>query len=957
MFFDVVIILYTFGYSFIIQKSKRMKFRLSFLLAIAGLLVQFAQAQKKAEKIPFEAKVKTGKLANGLRYFILQNKKPENKVELRLAVNAGSVQEDNDQLGLAHFMEHMNFNGLKHFPHNDLIHFLQNAGVKFGADLNAYTSFEETVYMLPIPSTDKEVVEKGFTILADWSHDALLDKDETDKERGVVLEESRLGKGADDRMMKEYLPALLNGSIYARRLPIGKDSILKNFKYQVLKRFHKDWYRPNNEAVIVVGDIDVDEAERLIKEKFGHFKNPVPARPRGGVANVLPRKANQAMVVTDKEASYTSIQLYGNYIKGKQETTTADYRAGLVKNLFNSMLANRLNELKNSSNPPFVFGTANIGGGWIRGWESFSAFAVCGTKQLKDAVNALVRESMRVKKYGYTETELERAKADLLAEYESMYNEKDKTESGQLVSELVRHYLSNEPVPGIEWEFNFTRASLPGINLKEVNSLGKFIDIDKRFFALVTAKDDPILPKNASLLNWINSALKAPVKNYEEKQIASSLLGSTPIAGNIIKEEKNDQLNTVTYTLSNGAVVTIKPTDFKNDEVLLSSHRFGGSSLYEAADYQSATYSNNVVEEMGYGNFSSTDLEKFLSGKKVSVSTVVDDYQEYISGSSSVKDIETMFELIYLKCTAPRKDETAFESFKSREKQQLELMMQNPQFSFMESAYSDLYQNHPRAHINSTPQDYDNIQIDNAINYYKQRLGNMNGMHFYISGNVKTGELKPLLEKYIASLPGGEINTAYRDLKMIPRPGVNRFTFKKGKDKKSMLNHYIFNTAKFDIDEAFHLNLLNEVINNKIIDTIREAMSAIYGGGLGGTLSKVPNEMYMIRSNLPCGPENVEKVDAAFWRIIEAVKKTGGITDADLAKARKPLIERNKVRVKSNPFWIAILQDADKNGYAPERALSYEERINAITTEKLIETANKYYIRENVYTAVMLPEE
>lgn len=935
-----------------------MKVRLLCLLTAVYILLPLAgQAQTKTEKIPFLQKVKTGKLANGLRYFILQNKKPENKIELRLAVNAGSVQEDADQLGLAHFMEHMNFNGLKHFPHNELVHFLQNAGVKFGADLNAYTSFEETVYMLPISSTDKTVVEKAFTILADWSNDALLDNEEIDKERGVVLEESRLGKGADDRMMKQYLPALLNGSVYADRLPIGKDSILQHFKYAVVKRFHKDWYRPNNEAVIVVGDIDVNEAERLIKEKFGKSKNPVPARARGGITVVPPRKKNQAMVTTDKEASYTSVQLYGNYVKGKDEITTVDYRESLVKNLFNSMLANRLNELKNSANPPFVFGSANIGGGWIRGWESFSAFAICGTKQVKDAVEALVRESMRVKKFGYTAAELERAKADMLTEYESMHNEKDKTESGQLVNELVRHYLTNEPVPGIEWEYTFTSKTLPGITLQEVNGLGKLIDIDQKFFALITAKEDPLLPKDEELLAWVDAAVKSPVKNYEENVIASSLLSTTPVAGTITKEEKNEKLNTTTYTLSNGAVVTIKPTDFKNDEVLLNSHRFGGASLYEGSDYQSANYSNNVVEEMGYGSFSNTDLQKFLSGKKASVTTVVDEYQEYISASSSVKDIETMFELIHLKCTSPKKDQTAFESYKSREKQQLELMMQSPPFSFMESSYHDLYQNHPRAHINSMPQDFDSIDIDHAINYYKQRLGNMNGMHFFIAGNIKPDEIKPLLEKYIASLPGGPINTTYKDLKMIPRPGINRFTFKKGKDKKSMINHYIFNKAPFDIDEAFHLNVLNEIINNRIIDTIREAMSAIYGGGVGGSLTKIPNEMYMIRSNLPCGPENVEKVDAALWRIIESVKKTGGISEADLAKARKPLIERNKIRAKTNPFWIGLLQDAHKNGYSPERALTYEERINAITPQLLVETANKYYKGDNVYTAIMLPEE
>jgi zinc protease len=469
-----------------------MKLRIHLLLLAAFFTCSTVmQAQTANEKIGLNPKIKTGKLANGLRYFILQNKKPENKIELRLAVNAGSIQEDNDQQGLAHFMEHMNFNGLKHFPHNDIVHYLQSVGVKFGADLNAYTSFEETVYMLPIPSNDKAVVDKGFTIIADWSHDALLDNGEIDKERGVVLEESRLGKGADDRMMKKYLPALLNGSVYASRLPIGKDDILKNFKYEVVKRFHKDWYRPDNEAVIVVGDIDVAEAERLIKAKFGSFKNPAPERPRGGIITIPVRKVNQAMVVTDKEASYTSIQLFGNNKKSKEEITSNDYRESLVKNIFNNILGQRLEQLKNSPTPPFVFGSASVGSGWARGWESFSAFAVCGTKQVKEAVDALVRESMKVKKFGFTAAELDRAKAAMISEYEGMYNEMDKTESGALVSELVRHFLSKEPVPGIEWEYNFSKKAIPGISLKEVNAVGANIDIDTKFFALITAKEDP----------------------------------------------------------------------------------------------------------------------------------------------------------------------------------------------------------------------------------------------------------------------------------------------------------------------------------------------------------------------------------------------------------------------------------------------------------------------------------
>lgn len=929
----------------------------AWLLLLFAFSTLTAQPPSLKDLIPLNAKVKTGQLPNGLRYFILQNKKPENKVELRLAVNAGSIQENDDQQGLAHFMEHMNFNGLKHFPHNDIVHYLQSVGVKFGADLNAYTSFEETVYMLPIPTTDKSVVEKGFTILADWSQDALLDNDEIDKERGVVLEESRLGKGADDRMMKKYLPELLNGSIYAKRLPIGKDEILQHFKYEVVKKFHHDWYRPNNEAVVVVGDIDPDEAERLIKEKFSGFKNPKPEVPRGGIVDMPNRTQNKAMVVTDKEANFTFIQINGNNVKATVEKTVADYRQSMVKNIFDQMLGERFNALKDGANPPFIFGTGSFGGGWVRGWESYGVVAVCGTKQVKDAVKAIVTESMKAKKFGFTNDELERAKAAMLSQYESMAAEKDKTESSELVAELVRHFLTQECAPGIEWEYNTVKSQLPGITLKEVNEVAKKIDIDEHFFALITAKDDPALPTDAELLQLVNNSIQSPIEAHTEKQIASSLLKTVPVAGKIVKEESNSKIGTSTYTLNNGAVVTIKPTDFKNDEVLLSSFRFGGSSLYEGTDFQSGKLANRVVDEMGYGDFSKTDLEKYLSGKKATVQTNFDDYTENLSGSSSVKDIETMFQLIYLKCTAPRKDETALRSYISRQKQQFEMLMQSPEFAFTENTIVDMNQHHPRAHILPSSEELDAIDIDHSLSYYQQRMGNVNGMHFYITGNIKPEEIKPLIEKYIGSLPGGPINTNFKDLKIIPKPGINRFTFNKGKEKKALINHYIFNTIPYNIDEAFYLNILNEVINNKITDTIREAMSAIYGGGINGSPVRIPREQYMLVSRLPCGPENVDKVDKAFWSIIESVKADGGITEADISKARKPLIEKNKTRVKTNQYWNSLLLDADKNGYSAERVLTYEDRINAITPEKLKAIALKFYNSPNIYTAVLLPEE
>ena len=391
------------------------------LLAILCICLPFL-VNAQNEKIPIDKKVKVGQLPNGLKYFIIQNKKPEKKIELRMVTNAGSIQEDDDQLGLAHLMEHMNFNGLKNFPKNEVVHYLQSIGVDFGADLNAYTSFDETVYILPIPADDKDKIDKGFQIIADWSGAASLENEEIDKERNVVLEESRMGKGADDRMMQKWLPEYLNGSRYAKRLPIGDDELLKNFKHDVIKRFHKDWYRPNLQAVCVVGDIDPAEAEKLIIAKFSGFKNPKNARPRPEFYDLPVRTSNKAMVLSDPEMPYTMIQIIGNSKKGKSATTTAEYLNDIKKGLFNAMLSSRYEELKNSATPPFIFGGGGIEGGWARGWESFQLFAIAGNDNVKEATQALVTEALKVKQFGFTTSELERAKAELLSSYEKTYN-------------------------------------------------------------------------------------------------------------------------------------------------------------------------------------------------------------------------------------------------------------------------------------------------------------------------------------------------------------------------------------------------------------------------------------------------------------------------------------------------------------------------------------------------------
>lgn len=929
-----------------------------FIFFIAALVLASSgsvDAQVSNTKIPMASDVKIGQLPNGLKYYIKYNAKPEKKVELRLVVNAGSILEDDDQQGLAHFMEHMNFNGLKHFPGNELIHYLQSIGVGFGNDLNAYTGFDQTVYMLPVPTTDKEVVEKAFTVIADWAYGALLTDEEIDKERGVILSESRLGKGADDRMMKTWLPLMLNNSKYSKRLPIGLDDVVEHCKYDALRRFYRDWYRPDLQAVVVVGDMPVDEAEKLIIAKFSDHKMPEKPRQRPEFFEIKPFAASQAVVTADAEADMTYVSIVGSARKSTVTVTEADYYQDMVEELAYTMLYSRLDEKVSSANPPFIYAYA-YDGGWARGYESFTGVAACSPDNIKGAVQSLVTECIRVKKFGFTTAELERAKASLLSRYEKQYNERSKTESGRLVNEYINHFLKGEPIPGIEWEYNFVKAHLNDVKLTDFDLMRSNIDIDQNYFCYVTTKTSEKNPDNATLKSWVDEALKADIQPYTEKQIASTLLKSEPKSGSIVKTEKNDKLGTTTYTLSNGAIVCIKPTTFKNDEILFKGSKFGGYSAYTGSDYQSAQYCNNAVEEMGYGEFSSTDLTKFLAGKNVSVTPVVDDYTEYFNGNCVVKDIETMFQLIYLKSTAPRKDMEAFTSFVTRSKQQLMQVKDNPENLFSDTLYNALYQNHPRAHRISNPSDYDKINVDHAIAFYLERLGNPKGMYYTFVGSFTEDQIKPLIEKYIGGIPVGTSEAKYKDLGIKPKTGNNSFTLKKGSEQKAKLVHFYTKATKYDADEAFILQQLTSVINNRVLDTIREKMGAIYGGGFYGMIRVYPVQELFMQSNFPCSPDNIAAVNETFLRLVEETKQQGNITENDWKRVREPALETYRVNIQKNNYWLANLQASYLYGIDPNRILTVEERLNAITPAKLCEIANKYFKDVNIFTGYWLPE-
>lgn len=924
------------------------------VLVLSGLL-SFSQ-YKLTDPIPLDPNVKVGKLSNGLTYYIRRNPKPEKKLELRLAVNAGSVLENDNQRGLAHFMEHMGFNGSRNFPKNELVDFLQKSGVEFGADLNAFTSFDETVYILPVPTEDPQMVEKGFTVLEDWAFNNLFDKNEIEKERGVVLEESRLSKGSFERMSRIYFPKLFNGSKYANRLPIGTDEVLKSFKHETLKSFYKNWYRPNLMAVIVVGDIDPAEAEKKIRAHFEKFKNPAGATPRPSIIPIPQRARPEAMVVTDEEATNTIVQIY-NFVKpATRQKTWANYRQALIENLVSTLINQRLSELTQKENPPFLFGQAGYSP-FLRGYQAFNSFAVLGEGTIDDAVNALIDETNRARVHGFLQSELDRARASLLTNTEKAYNEKDKSESASIVQQYLNHFLNASPIPGVEHRYQFVKQVLPGITLQEINEAAKKMPTTSNAFTLVMApaamKDK--LPDSTRLLKTVIAANARKVEAYQEAEVASSLLDKTPAPGKVVATSKNEKLGSTDFTLSNGISIRIKPTTLKNDEIMYDAWRWGGFFHYPLEDKENAKNAATLVRQMGVRDMSPTDLRKFLAGKTLSVTPYINASEEGIEGKSSVRDFETLLQLTHLYMTAPRKDEGLFRSFVSKQKGGLAFMSKDPMTSYFDTLQKIVYSNNPWALEVPRPEDYDRINLDRSMEIYRGIFGNAHGLHFTFVGNIDPEEARPLLEKYLGSLPASPVARTYKDAGIRLLQGQTEVTLKRGKESQSMINLFFEGETEYTRENKLHLAALLEVLNIRIIEKLREDMSGMYGGGLGGTIQKRPYVHYSIQASIPCGPENVEKMTTALIGIIRDAQEKG-IDQKDLDKVKETWKKQYHVQMQNNDFWLTGLSNAFINQDNPENILDYEQKVDAITTADLQNAAKKYLTLNNMVKAFLYPE-
>ncbi|MGI9651322.1 M16 family metallopeptidase [Chryseobacterium sp. RLHN22] len=926
------------------------------LSSVAAVVLMSSMAF--AQNIPMDPSVRTGTLPNGMKYYIKKNTLPEKKVDFRLAINAGSILEDENQRGLAHFMEHMNFNGTKNFPDNKLVDFLQSIGVKFGQHLNAYTSFDETVYMLPVPLDKPENLDSGLKVMEDWAFNATLTDEQINKERGVVLEELRLGLGADKRMSDKYLPKMLYKSQYANRLPIGTKEVLENFKPDVIRQFHKDWYRPDLMAIVVVGDINVDEVEKKIKTNFGKYKNP--SKPRERKVFDLPNH-NETLVAieTDPDATNSMVQFI---MKDKEayapDVTVEQYNQSLVENLATTMLNNRLRELVNSNNPPFTFGSVYHGGTYARTKEAFQGFAMVKEGNQLSALKVLLEETERAKRFGFTQSELDRAKSQIMSNMERSYNNRDKTESDMLVDEYVRNFLEQEPMPGIAWEYEDTKSFLPTVTLAQTNEvIKKMVKEDSRVIVITGPKKDNVtMPTEALVLKTFDDVKLADLKPYEEKATIKNLVKPFKSDGKITKTETDAKLGTTTWTLSNGAKVTFKKTDFKDDEIVFSARSLGGNSLLNDADYNKTQFAYQALTEAGVAGASKADLTNYLAGKQVMVNPYISSTLEGVFGRTNQKDLSTAMELMYAYFTSLNYSPEAFNAYKIKQSAMLDNLLSNPQTYFSSEHAKFTNQKNPRF-IGILPLEKDWAATDykKAYDVYKEKFANAGNFHFYFVGNIDEAKFKNEVLQYIASLPTTGKSTNFRDTGYRGITGDHTRVYKKGKDPKSMVQIVYSGETPYNEKEALALSALGEVATIKVIEKLREDESGIYGGGARGYMGKVPYGSYSFSLSFPCGPENADKLTkSAITELQKLIDK--GPEQKDLDKYKEGEMNDYKTDIKDNNYWMNALSKNQLDGSDKYEILNYQEKVKALTVKDLQDVAKKYLTKNRVI-ATLMPED
>ena len=904
---------------------------------------QLASAQMQMPPIPVDKDVRIGHLDNGLTYYIRHNALPEHRVEFHIAQKVGSILEEPQQRGLAHFLEHMAFNGTKNFPGDEkglgIVQWCETKGIKFGVNLNAYTSVDQTVYRISnVPTDDQSVVDSCLLILHDWSNAVLLSDKEIDKERGVIHEEWRSRNSGIMRLYTEAQAVMYPGDKYADCMPIGSIDVIDNFPYQAIRDYYAKWYRPDLQGIIIVGDIDVDQMEAKIKSVFADVKKPVNPAKRV----YYPVADNQEPLVyigKDKEIDDPTIEIYfkqdptPDSIKGNMAYLLQQYMLSMTTSMLNS----RLNELRQSANPPFIYAGCYYGNYFLaQTKDAFTLSISSKAEGINEALKAGLTELERVRRYGFTESEYERARANYLQRLESAYNEREKTKNDSYVNEYINHFLMAEPIPGIEFEYTTMNQIAPNIPVMAINQAiqqgGLLPDNNQVVFIAAPEKEGIVCPTKEEVVAQLKGMKDLKVEAYVDKVSNEPLMKEAPKGGKIISEKEGDIYGSTKLVLSNGVTVYVKKTDFKADEIRMKGTSLGGKSIFPDKDALNFAVMDNVIAVGGLGNFSQVDLTKVLAGKKVSVNAGLGATTENVFGTCSPKDFETMMQLTYLTFTAPRKDAEAFESFKNRMKAQLESAQANPLSSINDSLQKAMYNNHPRV-VMMKPEMVDQIDYDRILEMYNDRFKDASDFTFYFVGNIDLETAKPLIAEYLGALPAINRKETFKDTKMSIRKGVYKNEYAKEQQTPTATIVFLYSgKAPYTLKNDILLSFATQVLDMVYTEEVREKEGGTYGVNCFGDLQKYPKEQLLLQIVFQTDPAKKDKLAGI---VVDELKKLAaeGPSDVHLQKVKEYMLKKYADNQKENGYWMNNLNDYFY--YGMDMTEGYTDIVNSITAKDI----------------------
>lgn len=931
---------------------------LSLLAGFAPVSAQDQAAQNPAfttpldQKVPTDQRIRIGYLSNGLRYYIRTNGRPYRRAELRLVVNAGSVLEDDDQRGLAHLLEHMAFNGSRNFEKQDLVKFMESIGMRLGPGVNADTSFDQTTYMLHVPTDNAEALRKAFVFLGDIVNGLTLDPEAIDKERGVVIEEWRQGRGADARMQDQQTPILLKNSRYSQRIPIGTKESIETFKPEALKRFYTDWYRPDLMAVVAVGDFNPNDIERLIKQVFGAIPAAVGARPRTYFP-VPDHPETLYAIATDPEATATTVGIY-NMLPMRDQTTVGAYRQQQVERLYTRMMNARLSELTLRADPPYLRAGTDRGI-FVRTKEAASMMALVPEQGIERGLEALVTEWTRAAKFGFTAAELEREKRDTLRGYEAAFAERDKEESADLAAEYIRNFISQEPLPGITYEFGLVQRFIPEITLEEVNKVAKDWSAGSRV-VLVNApkRTGLVIPTETKLAAVIKTAGDRDIRPYVDATPTQPLVATPPKPGAIARTSTKPAYGITEWELSNGVKVILKPTTFKQDEVIFRASSPGGTSLASDADYVAAMTASQVIGAGGLGPFDAIQLRNALAGKAGAVNAYIGDVEEGLAGGASPKDLETMFQLIYLTFTAPRADATIFKVMTDQMATMLASQQASPEYVFSQTLRTTLAQNHFRARP-LTPALIKEMDLQKSYAFYKDRFADASDFTFVFAGSFDLATIRPLVEQYLASLPSIRRKETWRDVGITPPSGVVEKVVRKGIEPKSQVDLVFTGATTYNVDTKVALDSLAVILETRLRERLREALGGTYGVQVDASASRAPVARYSLTIDFGCDPQRTEELVKALFAEIEALKARGP-SEKDVADAREALMRGYESDLAQNNRLVANIIGLYEDGWDLGAFFGLPQYYSQLTPASVQAAARQFLDTKNYVRVTLLPE-